>query len=334
MPSTINTAIPGTDSDLASAPIRANFLAASNDINGILTTLSSLGNMAFQVNNNINITGGTIAANGAGLTNLTAANISAGTAEIDISGNAATVTTISGKISAGSNIALSGSGTSLSPYIISSSASGGTVTSVGLAADSFFLSASGSPITSNGTITLSDATHPALTLMGNPSVSITTPTDIEIGPTLAFSGANLGTAALSGDVTSSANSFVTTIANNAVTQAKMANGAANELLGYNNSGAASTVTVGSGLTLSGGVISNTGPGSGTVTQVNTGTGLTGGPITTTGTISMATSSNNTLAGYNNSGVFSDVTVSTGLTLSGGVLSASGGISQSSFSIIG
>lgn len=62
------------------------------------------------------------------------------------------------------------------------------------------------------------------------------------------------------------------------------------------------------------------PGSaGTVTSVATGTGLTGGPITTTGTISMASSSADSLAGYDNSGVFSNVTIGSGLSLSGGVL---------------
>lgn len=67
-----------------------------------------------------------------------------------------------------------------------------------------------------------------------------------------------------------------------------------------------------------------GGGSGTVTQINTGTGLTGGPITTTGTVSVANSTANTLAGFDNSGVFSDVAIGTNLTLSGGVLNATGG----------
>jgi hypothetical protein len=66
-----------------------------------------------------------------------------------------------------------------------------------------------------------------------------------------------------------------------------------------------------------------GGGSGTVTQINTGTGLTGGPITTSGTVSVATSTANTLAGYNNSGVFSDVAIGTGLSLSSGTLTATG-----------
>ena len=63
---------------------------------------------------------------------------------------------------------------------------------------------------------------------------------------------------------------------------------------------------------------------GTVTSVATGTGLTGGPITSSGTISMANSTANTVAGYDNSGHFIDVTVGANLSLSGNILSASGG----------
>lgn len=69
---------------------------------------------------------------------------------------------------------------------------------------------------------------------------------------------------------------------------------------------------------------NAGAGSGSVTSVGTGTGLTGGPITGAGTISIANNTANTLAGYNASGVFSDVTVGSGLTLSGGTITASAG----------
>lgn len=67
-----------------------------------------------------------------------------------------------------------------------------------------------------------------------------------------------------------------------------------------------------------------GSGTGSVTEIDTGTGLTGGPITTTGTISIATNTANSLAGFDNSGIFSDVTVGSGLTLSGGSLSVTGG----------
>lgn len=65
-----------------------------------------------------------------------------------------------------------------------------------------------------------------------------------------------------------------------------------------------------------------GGGSGTVTEIDTGTGLTGGPITASGTVSIAANTANTLAGFNNSGVFSDVTIGSGLSLASGSLSAS------------
>ena len=59
------------------------------------------------------------AVSGANLTNLTAANISAGTAGINIAGQSATVATISSLISAGTNITITGAGTSGSPYVVS-----------------------------------------------------------------------------------------------------------------------------------------------------------------------------------------------------------------------
>jgi hypothetical protein len=67
-----------------------------------------------------------------------------------------------------------------------------------------------------------------------------------------------------------------------------------------------------------------GGGSGTVTSITAGTGLSGGTITTSGTLAVDNNTANTLAGYNNSGVFSDVTIGTNLTLSGGVLNATSG----------
>lgn len=70
-------------------------------------------------------------------------------------------------------------------------------------------------------------------------------------------------------------------------------------------------------------------------SVDTNTYITGnqtitltGAVTGSGTTSIATTAatgtNNTLAGYNGSGVFSGVTVGTGLSLTGGTLTASGG----------
>ncbi len=66
------------------------------------------------------------------------------------------------------------------------------------------------------------------------------------------------------------------------------------------------------------------PTGGAVTSVATGTGLTGGPITGTGTIALKSSTANSLAGYDGSGVFSSVSVGSGLSLSGSSLTASGG----------
>lgn len=61
MTSTINPTVPVTDSDLLSEVVRNNFQAAYNDINGIQSALSGLGNMSTQNQNNVTITGGAIA---------------------------------------------------------------------------------------------------------------------------------------------------------------------------------------------------------------------------------------------------------------------------------
>lgn len=95
-------------------------------------------------------------------------------------------------------------------------------------------SASGSVATtiSAGVVTNAKlATAPATTLKGNPTGGVAAVQDLTLGATLAFSGTSLQTGALSGDVTSSANSFATTIAANVVTNAKLAQMAANTLKG-------------------------------------------------------------------------------------------------------
>lgn len=72
--------------------------------------------------------------------------------------------------------------------------------------------------------------------------------------------------ALTGDVAASGpGSVVSTIQPNAVTDSKLATGTANSLLGYSNTGAAVTVTAGSGITISGNTITATSGGGGTVT---------------------------------------------------------------------
>jgi len=64
-------------------------------------------------------------------------------------------------------------------------------------------------------------------------------------------------------------------------------------------------------------------GIGSVREIDTGNGLQGGPITDIGTISLANSSPDSLAGYDDTGVFSNVSVGSGLALSGGVLTSTG-----------
>lgn len=74
-------------------------------------------------------------------------------------------------------------------------------------------------------------------LLGNPTASAAAPSEISLGASLAFSGSALQTGAGTGDVTWAANSFATTIAANAVTNAKAAQMAATTIKG-NPTGAA------------------------------------------------------------------------------------------------
>lgn len=89
--------------------------------------------------------------------------------QTNITGNAGTVTTINGKISAGSNISITGAGTTGSPYVINGAASNpGTVTSVSLALPAIF-SISGSPVTSSGTLTGAFTTQAANIVFAGPA---------------------------------------------------------------------------------------------------------------------------------------------------------------------
>jgi len=76
------------------ATARTTLGAAASGANGDITSLTALTSVtsAVTMNNASNSFTGTHSGNGAGLTNLTAANISAGTAGISITGNAATAT--------------------------------------------------------------------------------------------------------------------------------------------------------------------------------------------------------------------------------------------------
>jgi hypothetical protein len=99
----------------------------------------------------------------------------------------------------------------------------------------------------------------------------------------------------------------------------------NSILYGNNAGGFSNVTVGSGLSFAGGTLSST-SGGGTVTSVSvvSANGLAGTVAnpTTTPAITLSTTASGIL--YGNSGALSPVTVGSGLTFAGGVLSATGG----------
>ncbi len=83
-------------------------------------------------------------------------------------------------------------------------------------------------------------------LLGNPTSNSAALSEISLGTTFLFSGSTLRTASATGDVTWASNSFATTIANSAVTYAKMQFVASNRLLGNASSVAAapSEITLG------------------------------------------------------------------------------------------
>ena len=99
----------------------------------------------------------------------------------------------------------------------------------------------------------------------------------------------------------------------------------NSLIGYGTSTAVENVTIGTGLSLSSGVLSSTASGSGDVSGpssavVNTPAvygNVNGKEITTTS----VTVSNNTLIGYNGSGVMSNVSAGNGITINDGLISS-------------
>lgn len=92
-----------------------------------------------------------------------------------------------------------------------------------------------------GDLTLSIATNgisyglmqqaSASRLLGNPTGALANVSEISLGATLLFSGSAIQTAAISGDVATSANSFATTIQPNVVTYAKMQQVAALSVVG-------------------------------------------------------------------------------------------------------
>jgi hypothetical protein len=98
-------------------------------------------------------------------------------------------------------------------------------------------------------------------LVGRHAGGSGSPQEVSVGNGLEFSGSGVRRSALTGDVTASAGSNTTTIANDAVTYAKMQNvSAASKLLGRGDSGSGDPeeITLGTGLTMTGTTLSASG----------------------------------------------------------------------------
>ncbi|MDI9409355.1 MAG: hypothetical protein QM523_08950 [Candidatus Pacebacteria bacterium] len=225
---------------------------------------------------------------------VTSVNVSGGTTGLTTSGGPITS---SGTITLGGVLAVASGGTgattapdaltSLGAYPASNPANytsnGGTVTSVSVT------TANGV----SGTVT-NPTTTPAISL----ALGAITPSSVAASGAVTgsnLSGSNTGdqTITLTGDVTGTGTgSFAATIANNAVTYAKMqAASAVAKLIGSNASGTAlGEITLGTNLSMAGSTL-NAAVASGSVTSVNadggtTGFSFSGGPITSSGTLSM------------------------------------------------
>lgn len=99
--------------------------------------------------------------------------------------------------------------------------------------------ASATTIAAGAVTTAKMANLAAASLLGNPTGASAAPAAVTLGGGVEFSAGALQTSAFTGDVTKAAGGTVTTIGAGAVTLAKMANLAANSILG-NNTGAGAT----------------------------------------------------------------------------------------------
>lgn len=102
----------------------------------------------------------------------------------------------------------------------------------------------------------------------------------------------------------------------------------NSMFGFNNTGTPSQVTVGSGLTLSGGTLTASGAGSGDV--IGPGSATAGGLVFFSGTTGKIIENTpfspvaNSLVGYDNGGIPANIVAGTNVTISGGTISVASG----------
>ena len=226
-----------------------------------------------------------------------------GVTSVNVSGGATGLTTSGGPITSSGTITLGG---------VLAVASGGTgatteagaLTSLGAypASNPNNYTSNGGTVTSVSVTTANGVSGTVTNATTTPAISLTlgaiTPTSVAASGNVTganLSGNNTGdqTITLTGNVTGSGTgSFAATIANNAVTYAKMqAASAVAKLVGSNASGTAlGEITLGTNLSMSGSTL-NAAVASGSVTSVNadggtSGFSFTGGPVTSAGTLSM------------------------------------------------
>jgi hypothetical protein len=225
---------------------------------------------------------------------VTSVNVSGGATGLSTSGGPITS---SGTITLGGIVAVTAGGTgaitapaaltSLGAYPASNPS--GYTSNVGTVTSTSVTTAAGV----SGTVA-NPTTTPAITIV----LGAITPTSVAASGNVTgtnLSGNNTGdqTITLTGDVTGTGTgSFAATIANNAVTYAKMqAISASSKLLGSSASGTAvQEITLGTNLSMAGSTL-NAAVASGSVTSVNadggtTGMSFSGGPITSSGTLTL------------------------------------------------
>ena len=243
------------------------------------------------------------------------------------------------QIVAGTNVTISPSGGTGVVTVNSTAGGGGTVTSVASGTG-----LTGGPITTSGTLSIAStgvsaasygtaSSVPTIAVNAQGQITSASNTSIAISGgavsgNIAGNAANVtGTVAIGngGTGATTAATARTNLGLGTVATQTAPSGTSSQLLANNGSGGFNNVTVGTGLSYSGGTLTSSSSG-GTVTSVGTagsvnGITLTGGPITTSGTVTLG----GTLGSIANSQLSnSAITINTSTGLSGGGTVSLGG----------